>query len=177
MKKTCMLVARLLAGSLGLILAGCGSAPVAEPAEEPVRADPQAAVAAVRAAGGELDSAVQVAPLRDPAIEGWVAEARAAEAAGDHARAEAALERALRLAPDAPDLLQDRAEVALLRGHWREAEELAVRSFNLGPRVGSLCARNWQTSVEARVAFGDAEGALAAQERLRACRVPPRIRM
>ncbi|MBN8727283.1 MAG: tetratricopeptide repeat protein [Xanthomonadales bacterium] len=152
---------------------GSGSSPV-KPA---VAVDPAAAVAAVRAAGEGVDSAVQVQPLRDPAIDGFLDRAEAAERARDYPAAVAAAEEALKLAPEAPDILQYLAELELARGDWTRAEELAMKSFNLGPKVGSLCARNWQTVVETRTALSD-EGTVAdARQRVKACRVPPPPRM
>jgi hypothetical protein len=134
-------------------------------------------VGAIRAAGMGMDSAVQVQPLRDPAIEGFLNQAHAAETAKDYDAAAAAVARALELAPEAPDILQYQAEVEGLRGHWKEAEVLAIKSYTLGPKVGSLCARNWQTVVEARIAFNDPATQAQAKERIKQCRVAPPVRM
>ena len=135
------------------------------------------AVAAIRAAGSGMDSSVQVQPLRDPAIDGFLKQAHDAEAAKDYAKAADAAARALKLAPDAPDILQYQAEIEIARGNWKQAEDLAVKSFTLGPKVGSLCARNWQTVVEARIAFNDAATQAQAKQRLKECRVAPPVRM
>jgi len=161
-----------------LALAGCTqpSAPSAS-VKPTVAHDPAAAVRAIRAAGEGLDSAVQVQPLRDPAIDGFLKQAHDAETAKDYAKAIAAADAALKLAPDAPDILQYRAELETARGNWLPAEQLAVKSFTLGPKVGSLCARNWQTVVEARTAIGDAATVAQAKQRLKECRVAPRLRM
>ena len=135
-------------------------------------------VGAIRAAGMSMDSsAVQVQPLRDPAIEGFLNQAHAAETAKNFDAAADATARALKLAPDAPDLLQYQAEVEILRGHWKQAEDLAIKSFTLGPKLGSLCARNWQTVVEARIAMNDAATEAQAKQRLKECRVAPPVRM
>jgi tetratricopeptide (TPR) repeat protein len=168
-----------IAASLLLVLAVAGCAqsgpPVSEP--PPVPVDTAAAVRAIRAAGEGIDSAVQVQPLRDAAIEGYLKTARAAESALEFDKAIDAAEHALKLAPDAPDLLQYRAELDTARGQWSEAEQLVLKSFALGPKLGSLCARNWQTVVEARTALNDAATAAQAQLRLKECRVAPRLRM
>ena len=132
---------------------------------------------AIRAAGTGLDSAVQVEPLRDPAIDGFLKRARDAEAAGDIAAAVAAADKALELANGAPDILQYLAELEIARGDWIKAEQYATKSFSSGPRVGSLCARNWQTVVEARTAMNDAATVAQARQRLKECRVAPRLRM
>jgi len=134
-------------------------------------------VGTIRAAGMGMDSAVQVQPLRDPAIEGYLNQAHAAETAKNYDAAAEATARALKLAPDAPDILQYQAEIEALRGNWEAAEKLAMKSFSLGPKVGSLCARNWQTVVEARIAFKDAATEAQAKLRLKECRVAPPVRM
>jgi tetratricopeptide (TPR) repeat protein len=170
--------ARYIGFSAVLALAGCTQPPPA-PAVKPaaVAVDPVAAVRAIRAAGEGLDSAVQVQPLRDPAIDGFLGKAHTAEAAKDYAAAIAAASSALKLAPDAPDILQYVAELEIARGNWLPAEQTAIRSFTLGPKVGSLCARNWQTVVEARTALADSATVAQARQRLKECRVAPRLRM
>lgn len=162
-----------------LALGGCTqpAAPSAASVKPSVAVDPVAAIGAIRAAGSGLDSAVQVQPLRDPAIDGFLKQAHDAETARNYAAAVAAANHALKLAPDAPDILQYLAELEIGRSDWQQAEQLAVKSFNLGPRVGSLCARNWQTVVEARTALDDAATVAQAQQHLKECRVPPRLRM
>ena len=161
-----------------LALAACAqpSAPSAS-VKPTIAVDPAAAVRAIRAAGEGLDSAVQVHPLRDPSIEGFLTKAHAAEAAHDLAAAVAAAQSGLKLAPDAPDILQYLAELDIAHSDWLQADALATRSFALGPKIGSLCARNWQTVVEARTAMDDAATASQAKLRLKECRVPPRLRM
>ena len=134
-------------------------------------------VGAIRAAGMGMDSSVQVQPLRDPAIEGYLAQAHTAETAKNYDAAAAATAIALKLAPDAPDILQYQAEIEGLRGNWKEAETLAIKSYTLGPKLGSLCARNWQTVVEARIVFKDATTEAQAKQRIKECRVAPPVRM
>lgn len=97
--------------------------------------------------------------------------ARADEIAGHWHAAATALDQALALAPDAPDVLQDRAEVAVALARWAQAEKFAQRSWALGPRVGALCARNQQTILEMLQIAGDAAGAAQARAALAACRV------
>ena len=161
---------------VSVLAAACAHrAPPPPPPPPPV--DTQAAVRAIRAAGEGLDSAVQVQPLRDAAIEGYLESARAAESRRDFAAANADADAALALAPEAPDLLQYKAEIEIALAQWNEAERLALKSHALGPKIGSLCARNWQTVVEARAAQGDDATVGAAQERAKECRVKPLLRM
>lgn len=172
-------VARVLSCALcAIVLAGCAHTGSESPGENASPApQPAAALAAIRAAGESLDSAVQVQPLRDAAIEGALARARAAEKAARPGEAVEQCEQALALDPTAPDILQYRAELAILQGKWADAERYALASFEHGPRVGTLCARNWQTVVEARTALDDEPTAAQARKRLAQCRVAPRLRM
>jgi tetratricopeptide (TPR) repeat protein len=160
-------------------LAGCAQpvAPVKQDVKPVVAVDPAAAVRAIRAAGAGLDSAVQVHPLRDPAIDGFLDNAHKAEASNNIAEAIAQADKALKLAPDAPDILQYLAELEIARSQWLPAEKLAIRSFTLGPKIGALCARNWQTVVEARIAMNDPATTAQARLRVKECRVAPRLRM
>ena len=170
----------LLAAASVLSVSACTqpSAP-SQASTKPAPVSDHDAVGAIRAAGMSMgkDSSVQVQPLRDRAIDGYLDSARAAEKTGDYARAAASANEALKLAPDAPDIVQFLAELEIERGNWQAAEQFAIKSFTLGPKVGNLCARNWQTVVEARKALNDAATVASAKQRLKECRVPPRVRM
>ena len=168
--------ALIVAGTLGLGACTEPSAP-SQVATKAAAAPDHDPVGAIRAAGMGMDSSVQVQPLRDPAIDGFLNQAHAAETAKNYDAAAEATARALKLAPDAPDILQYQAEIQGLRGDWKQAEELAIKSFTLGPKLGSLCARNWQTVVEARIVFKDAATEAQARQRLKECRVAPPVRM
>lgn len=165
------------------VFAACLLAACTQPAAPPARTaavkpdDPAAAIAAIRAAGKNDNSVVQVAPLRDPAVNGFLAEAHAAEKQRKFDGAVTALERALKLAPDAPDILQFLAEIEFERGNMHRAEELAMKSFAAGPRLGALCARNWQTLVETRKQMADAATSATAAQRVKQCRKAGPVRM
>lgn len=148
------------------LLAGCFSAPP-QP-QPPVRAGHDM-VAAIRAAGAREQSVIDVAPLRDPGVGALQDAAQADERAGRYAAAAAKLDEAIKLNPDSPDLLQGRAEVAVRLHDYARAERLARQSWTLGPQLGPLCARNWQTVVEMRLQAGDAAGAGAARKGVQAC--------
>ena len=161
------------------MLAGCASAPsqTAAPAPEPIST--AALIAAIRAAGAHDGSVVNVVPLRPPGVQALLDHARADEDAGHWHAAATALDQALALDPRAPDVLQDRAEAAVALARWAQAETLAQRSWTLGPRVGALCARNWQTVLEMRRLTGVGKGNGVAQARaaLAACKVSGPARM
>ncbi|MEI7036587.1 tetratricopeptide repeat protein [Fulvimonas yonginensis] len=149
-----------------LLLAGCFNAPPQEQRPVPPARD---MVAAIRAAGASEQSVIDVAPLRDPGVTALQEAAQADERAGRYAEAAARLDQALKLSPDSPDLLQDRAEVAVRLHDYATAERLARQSWSLGPQLGRLCARNWQTVVEMRLAAGDEAGAAAARKGVQDC--------
>lgn len=166
----------LSAGSLALV--ACSSSNPSTPSSlvRPV-SERIAAVKAIRAANAGEDSALQVNPLRDPAVEGFVAKARQAEQQQQLDEAYAAIVKARGLAPEAPDLLQDEAEIEFLRGNIIEAEKLAYESFKNGPQVGTLCVQNWQTIIEARRSFNDTDYLAHAQTRREQCKVKRPVRL
>lgn len=174
-----LLRSSMLLAAFGL-LAACGStgdtrAPGATRAAVP-DASPAELVAQVRAAG-ETGHELEVQPLRDPQVEDLRAKAAALEQAGDAAAASAALEQALAITPDDPDLLQWQAELALLQRKWMQAEKQAARSFELGPKLGGLCRRNWFTIGHARAMRGAPQAAEVARKQADSCIVAPPARM
>lgn len=166
----------LSAGSLALVACSSSNPSVPSSLVRPV-SERIAAVKAIRAANAGEDSALQVNPLRDPAVEGFVEKARQAEQQQQFDDAYAAIVKARALAPEAPDLLQDEAEIEFLRGNIIEAEKLAYESFKNGPQVGTLCVQNWQTIIEARRSFNDTDYLAHAQTRREQCKVKRPVRL
>src|SRR6185503_18133407 len=101
------------------MLAGC-TQPGA-PAKSSVRPDAASTVAAIRSAGSQFDSSVEVHALRDPAIDGLLQQAHQQEAQQQPDQALASVRKALTIAPNAPDLLQLQAELAIETGDWTQA--------------------------------------------------------
>ena len=157
---------RLLVPAAALTLAGCFPAAQPPPPAPRPNHDP---IAAIRAAGEREKSVIDVNPLRDPGITALQEAAGADERAGRYADAAAKLDQAIKLRPDSPDLLQDRAEIAVRLHDYAGAEKLARQSWTLGPKLGPLCARNWQTVVEMRLQAGDEGGAAQARQQLPSC--------
>jgi tetratricopeptide (TPR) repeat protein len=153
-----------------LLLAGCMQA--SAPAKSGVHPDAVSAVAAIRAAGQQFDSSVEVHPLRDPAVDGLLQKAHEQEAQQQPTQALDSVRKALTIAPNAPDLLQLQAELAIETGDWKQATALAQKSYDLGPKVGGLCARNLETLARTRAATGDDAGAATARQQLASCKVP-----
>lgn len=139
--------------------------------------DRAASVRAIRAASAGDESALQVNPLRDPAVEGFLAKAEQAEQLQQLGDAHAAIRKARELAPDAPDILQKEAEIEFLRGNIVDAEKLAYESFKKGPQVGTLCVQNWQTIIEARKSFDDTEYLVHAEKRREECKAKRPVRL
>lgn len=155
------------------------STPAAPEKQVLARPDPDrvAAVQAIRAASAGEDSALQVNPLRDPAVEGYLAQAADAEKQQRYEEAFVAIQRARKLAPEAPDLLQTEAEIEFLRGNTQHAEKLAYESFKKGPQIGTLCAQNWQTVIEARKIFNDPAYRATAEANRDKCKVARPVRL
>ncbi|MGA0585844.1 tetratricopeptide repeat protein [Dyella sp. KRB-257] len=161
---------RLLVSASAIVLGGCALF-AAPPPPTPARAPRPNydLVASIRAAGAREQSIIDVTPLRDPAVATLQEGARADERAGRYPAAAAKLDQALRLSPESPDLLQDRAEIAVRMRDFPLAEKLAQQSWSLGPRLGPLCARNWQTVVEMRLQADDRAGAASARKWMQTC--------
>ena len=161
-----------------IVVAACSSpaptTPVATTRPDPDRA---AAIRAIRAVDAGEDSALQVTPLREPAVEGFLRQVDEAEKQQRFDDAHAAIVRARKLAPDAPDLIQHEAEIEFLRGNTVQAEKLAYESFKKGPQVGLICARNWQTIVEARKIFNDPAYRATAEANRDKCKVKRPVRL
>lgn len=151
------------------MLAGCGMFATAPSPPAPAATPSYDLVAAIRAAGDREKSIIDVNPLRDPGVAALQEAAQSDERAGKYAEAAAKLDQALKLGPDSPDLLQDRAEIAVRLHRFAEAEKLAHQSWSLGPKLGALCARNWQTIVEMRLQAHDAAGAATARKWVQQC--------
>jgi len=123
----------------------------------------------VRVPASEDSAGVQVYSLQNPAVRQLTVQADKAERAGDLDLATGYLERALRIQPQDPQLLQHMAELKLQKEDYQQALNFAVRSYDSGPRVGEICSRNWRTISVAREHLKDASGANEAEARATRC--------
>lgn len=123
----------------------------------------------VRAPATKDSAGVQVYSLQNPAVKELTAQALVAEQAGELDQASGYLERALRIEPRDPQLLQHMAEIKLQKEDYQQALNFAVRSYEIGPRVGEICSRNWRTISVAREHLNDRNGASDAQVRATQC--------
>lgn len=157
--------------ALSVLLAACNQPSAPSPqATRPTRSDDQM-LASIRAAGDKEKSAIDVNPLRDPGVAALQDAADGDIRTGQYDAAATKLDQALKISPDSPDLLQDRAELAIHLKDYASAEKLAHRSWELGPKLGPLCARNWQTIAELRQHAGDESGAVSAAKWVQQCHV------
>jgi tetratricopeptide (TPR) repeat protein len=153
---------KLLGILIPLVLAACSSRP-------PVSAGDREVNARVRAPASQDSAGVQVYSLQNPAVKQLTAQAKDAEHAGNLDEASALLERALRIEPRDPQLLQHMAEIKLQKEDYQQALNFAVRSYDIGPRVGEICSRNWRTISVAREHLNDGNGASDAEQRATQC--------
>jgi len=159
-----MLVAFLLSACAGW------TPPAPSGTSQPVQTD-------VRVPAARDSAGVQVFPLQNPAVKELLADASSAESVGDYGKAAVLLERALRIEPRDPEILQSMAEVQLQNGDYEQALNFAVRSYDSGPRVGEICSRNWRTIGVARKSLGDPSGSAKAVERASQCMSTPPERL
>lgn len=163
------------AAILAATLAGCSHPP--QPAPGNSRLSPTSMVEAIRAARASDRSVVQVTPLRDPNVDGYLDGAHADENAGKYQAALEKVNQALKLSPDAPDILQFRAEIEILLGQDAAAEADARRSYGLGAKVGGLCASNWETVLQIAESKNDQTGVQSARMARDACHKAGPVRM
>ena len=145
-----------------LVLAACSS-------QSPAPVEDHEVEARVRTPASEDSAGVQVYSLQNPAVRQLTAQAEGAERAGDLDQASGYLERALRIQPRDPQLLQHMAEIKLQEEDYQQALNFAVKSYDIGPRVGEICSRNWRTIGVAREHLNDVSGANEAEARASQC--------
>lgn len=163
------------AGVAFALLSACSQPPT--PTAQTMRAPDHDIVASIRAAGERDTSVLEVVPLRNPAVDEMMKDAHNAEAVGNVDAAIAKTDAALQLAPNAPDILQYRAELAVRAKDYATAENDARRSYSLGPKLGGLCMRNWQTVLEIEQLKGNAAAVQNARVARDKCHVQGPIRM
>lgn len=146
-----------------LLMAACSTAPIA-----PQQPDVDARV---RQPAQQDSAGVQVFPLENPAVTELLADASVAESSGQLEQASMLLERALRIQPRNPEILQNMAEVNLRMEDYEQALNFAARSYDLGPRVGEICSRNWRTISVSREYLGDHRGSTEAEQRAQSCMI------
>lgn len=161
-----------------VVLSACSATPEIKPlapAESPMPS--RDVIAEVRALALNENEGIDVQPLGDPVVADLREQAARHEAAGEWQKAAVALEQALMLDPGNPDILQWQAELALAQGQFDKAVELANASWEIGPRLGSLCRRNWAAIRLARELTHYPDAAQVAATQMSRCTVEPPVRM
>lgn len=146
------------------VLASC-----ATPVPAPVPDDSKEVDTRVREPAREDSEGIQVFPLQNPAVTALLAEASSAESVGNFDQATVLLERALRIQPQNPEILQHMAEIQIQKKDYQQALNFAQRSYDVGPRVGEICSRNWHTISVARDHLNNEAGSREAQKIASAC--------
>jgi len=124
----------------------------------------------VREPARQQSAGLQVYTLQNPAVKALLADAAKAEEAGDYEAASVSLERALRIQPGNPEILQQLAEIQLHKKDYEQALNFASKSYDTGSRVGEICSRNWLTISVAREHLGDKNGSTRAKSRAKDCK-------
>jgi len=132
-------------------------------------------VTAMRTQARRESTALDVQPLHTPGISALLKRIDALEAVGDLYAADRELGRALEYAPQDPLLIQRQAELRLQQGEDRQAIALAQHSFDLGPRAGPLCARNFLTIAMASKRLGLRQQRAQADRARTDCSPPKRV--
>ena len=146
--------------SVFVLLTGCSSQPGVDISDRSINVDKD-----VRAAASEDAQGLQIKPLQSPGVQDLLADAEVAEQAGEYREATVLVERAMRMQPEDPEILQRMAELKLAAEDFEQALNYAARSYDLGPRIGELCSRNWHTIAVARAQLDDQPGAATARQR------------
>jgi Flp pilus assembly protein TadD len=166
--------ARVLLAVLSLLLAACAARqPPPPPGATQTPVEDRTVQEKVREPAQQQRGGIQVFPLQNPAVKELLKQADQAESAGDYDSAAVSIERALRIQPRDPELLQRMAEVQLHKKDYQQALNFASRSYDSGPRVGELCNRNWRTMSVAQSALGDNRSARMAEARANDCNNQP----
>lgn len=87
---------------------------------------------------------------------------------GDLNGAASSLERALRIAPQEPQVLYRLSEIRLMQGDAAQAEQLAQRGLSYSSGRAGLQAGLWDLIAEARDKQGNSQGAAEARQKARA---------
>lgn len=105
------------------------------------------------------------AATSDGVVDRLLVRARRAEQVGDLSGAEAALERAVRIAPRDAKLWYYMARLRMAQKAYPQAASMAAKSNSLAHGNRSLQHDNWHLISQALTLQGDAEGAAAASAR------------
>lgn len=104
----------------------------------------------------------------DAPVQALLNTAQQQRAQGDLNGAASSLERALRIAPQEPQVLYRLSEIRLMQGDLAQAEQLAQRGLSYSSGRPALQAGLWDLIAEAREKQGNSQGAAEARQKARA---------
>ncbi|HZP13369.1 MAG TPA: tetratricopeptide repeat protein [Nevskiaceae bacterium] len=161
--------------ALAAVMAACGTTEVREEEPGEVRHAPRSAPREPSRPGEELppapksippDAARSAEDISGPAVQSLMGDARTALSANHPDQALPLLERALRIEPRNPFVLQMLAKTHLALGHPEDAEGFAEKSNSVAHSNPYVQVENWKVIAQTRQAAGDASGAERAQSRV-----------
>lgn len=103
-------------------------------------------------------------PVISAPVQSLLSTAQQQRAQGDLNGAASSLERALRIAPQEPQVLYRLSEIRLMQGDAAQAEQLAQRGLSNSSGRPALQAGLWDLIAEARDKQGDSQGAAQARQ-------------
>lgn len=125
----------------------------------------------------EVQNELVFQAMPDDEVLELIDQAKKAERKGDYQSANSYLSAALRINSSNPEVTQMKAEIALLQEAWQRAEQLALQSYQHGPRLGDICRRNWLTVHYAKMAQGQPMADFELAKNLNDCTVVPAARL
>lgn len=117
---------------------------------------------------GATPSVAAATRVPDAPVQALLSTAQQQRGKGDLNGAASSLERALRIAPQEPQVLYRLSEIRLMQGDLAQAEQLAQRGLSYSSGRPALQAGLWDLIAEAREKQGNSQGAAEARQKARA---------
>ncbi|MFK7958211.1 MAG: hypothetical protein AB8B96_19090 [Lysobacterales bacterium] len=157
--------------TLSLMISGAALVLITSCAQQPAPIEERSVAAQVRQQAAETSGVVEVFPLGGGEDGALIERARDAEAQGALEQASILVSQALEVAPSDASHWQYLAEIELEQGQYSAAIDHARQSFELGPQMGQICARNWLTIQRANEGLRQSAAATQAGARAEQCAV------
>lgn len=155
-----------------VLLSACQSAPAPIEPPPPPEPPPRDWVGEIRAEAAKIDRGGGAYPLADADVLWFRKRALTLEQERKFDEAETVLREALNIRQDDPALWQQRAEIALAKRNFTDAEAHAKTAEGLGIDFGELCVRIRLTQAAAREESADPAGADSLRSKAKDC-FPP----
>jgi len=163
-------------GAACLLVIACLSIQSCQTRSFPAPIEERDLAAEVREQAASQSGVVEVYPLTDPAAAELIRQARLAEAQDRLYEALELVDQALNVTPEDPDQWQYLAELQLKLQSYQDSITSARKSYELGPKVGQLCYRNWLVISRAQAELGQPAEAMESEKQADACTVPEQPR-